>query len=132
MIAKDEILTQFRDLPAGTTDKSDDALARLFPWQPDVSVLTVTCRPENYSASVIARAVEDCDAHLLNLNVTAERADNGELVIEIRINRANPDTVARSLVRFGYEPVGTELSLSSEKEETARNRIDELIRYLEL
>ena len=38
---------------------------------PDASHMLVACRRDDYSASCMARAVEDADAHVLNLNVTA-------------------------------------------------------------
>ena len=50
------------------------SVARLFPQVDESTELTITCRPSQYSASAIAHAVEDADAHLLNLNVTAGTA----------------------------------------------------------
>lgn len=132
MSAKDDILTQIRDCRSGDSIAVCDMLARLCPPQPDVSSISVTCRPGNYSAAVIARAVEDCDAHLLNLNVTADRTPDGDLVIDLRVNRANPDTVARSLARYGYDAIDAHGHMSPEMETLARDRMNELIHYLEI
>ncbi len=132
MTAKDEILTHFRDLSENKSLTPGDMLARMFPTRPDVSSITVTCRPDNYSAAVIARAVEDCDAHLLNLNVTADRTPDGDLVIDLRVDRVNPDVIARSLARYGYDSSDYASPLSPDMEAEARQRIEELIRYLEL
>ena len=41
----------------------------LYPVHEGASHLLLGCRRDDYSASRIARAVEDCDAHLLNLNM---------------------------------------------------------------
>ena len=67
------------------------------------STLVLTCRRGDYSASRIARAVEDADAHLLNLNVTAdsERSDS-RIVAELRISHRDPEAAARSLERYGF------------------------------
>lgn len=73
------------------------------PPQPESSLLTVACRPEDYSASQLARAVEDSDAHLINLNVTDTRLDDGRITIELRTNRRHAGATARSLERYGYE-----------------------------
>ncbi len=79
---------------------------RLFPPQPDSSELTIKCRRVDYSASAIARAVEDCDAHLLNLNVTSLTGEEaGDLFVDLRINHRNALSVARSLERYGYEVI---------------------------
>lgn len=73
------------------------------PPQPESSVLTVACHPDHYSASQLARAVEDSDAHLINLNVTDVRLDDGRITIELRTNRRHAGATARSLERYGYE-----------------------------
>lgn len=107
---------------------------RLFPPVDESSTLTVACRRRDYSASRIARAVEDCDAHLLNLNVTADSDYDmsNRLIVELRVNHRNPSAIARSIERYGYEVVDFETGAANEDDETARRRLDELIHYLEL
>lgn len=80
------------------------APARLFPPSDEASEIMVACRRSDYSASAIARAVEDCDAHLINLNITADPAPDGsdDLVVELRIGHRNAMGVARSLERYGF------------------------------
>jgi hypothetical protein len=47
--------------------------------------------------------VEDCDAHVLNLNVTGNTADNGaSLIVDLRVEHRNAMSVVRSLERYGY------------------------------
>lgn len=111
---------------------SRPTLERLFPEREDVSTLLVSCLPSDYSASRIATAVEDCDAHLLNLNVTTdgERMDN-RVVCELRVSHRSPLSVARSLERYGYEVVDTDArSLASD--DVAGRRMAELLQYLEI
>lgn len=90
------------------------------------------CRRSDYSASLIARAVEDCDAHLLNLNVTAlsgEEAD--DLVVDLRINHRNALSVARSLERYGYE-VTDIAGLDPAVADTISDRIGLILHNLEI
>jgi len=105
---------------------------RLFPPVDESSTLLVTCRRGDYSASRIARAVEDCDAHLLNLNVTADsdRLDN-RIAVELRVSHRNPLSVARSLERYGYE-VEDFSETNPADDSIIRSRLDELIHYIEL
>ena len=77
----------------------------LFPAIADSCELTVACFPEHYSASRIARAVEDCDAHLLNLNVTSAALPTGEMSVRLRAGLRNAGSAARSLERYGYRVV---------------------------
>lgn len=75
------------------------------PPQPESSVIIVACYPEDYCASQLAHAVEDSDAHLINLNVTNQRLADGRITIELRTNRSHAGSTARSLERYGYEVI---------------------------
>lgn len=78
-------------------------LLRLYPENPESSRFKVICKRGEYAASRIAHAVEDCDAHVLNLNVTADTADNGaSIVVDLRVAHRNVESVVRSLDRYGY------------------------------
>ena len=118
----------------------------LFPPVAESSRLLVSCRPEDYSASRIAHAVEDCDAHLLNLNITSmggkednefflagREEDSGKfpLVFDIRVSHRDAGRVSRSLERYGYTVLQSAGAPSAD-EQTMRNRIDNLFRYLEV
>lgn len=102
------------------------------------------CRREDYSASRIAHAVEDCNAHLLNLNVTSMDQsapvdpDNEDMVdgkfpvvCDLRVSHRNAESISRSLERYGYTVL---MSSSNETQDdsTLRRRISELFRYLEI
>lgn len=78
-------------------------LRRLFPPNPDSSTLLIVCGRHDYSASMIARAVEDCDAHLLNLNILADTPDAESVAVAIRVGLRHAPSVIRSLARYGYE-----------------------------
>ena len=128
MTVKDDILTQFDNPKFDFGAFEGEILAHLFPHVDDSCRLVMTCRKEDYSASIVARAVEDCDAHLLNLNVTSQVTDSGEMVVELRVGVNN---VARSLARYGYEVVKIEHN-SVVDNDSMRRRIDELMHYINL
>lgn len=131
-------------MPANNTNFPENEY--LFPPVGDCSRLLVGCTREDYSASRIARAVEDCDAHLLNLNVTSmsKRADDVSaddvyadgyfpVIFDLRINQRNVSAVCRSLERYGYTVLDAQSSDDSDNvDEIARQRIEEFFRYLEL
>lgn len=116
----------------------------LFPSVEDSSRLLVGCRREDYSASRIAHAVEDCNAHLLNLNVTSfgdktdysadapEGADDAKfpVVFDIRVSHRNAASISRSLERYGYTVL--EASGDDTRDEVTTDRIEGLMRYLEV
>lgn len=116
-----------------------------YPPVAESSRLLIGCSREDYSASRIARAVEDCDAHLLNLNITArpDKTGDGEgdgeafrvpyqYLVDIRVSHRNASGVKRSLERYGYDVLDILSAEHSEDSEMMRKRIDELFRYLEI
>lgn len=129
MPLKDDILSQNQPLalpPAPVLD-------RLFPPVEESSTLLLSCRRGDYSASRIAHAVEDCDAHLLNLNVTSDTDSlDNRIAIEIRVSHRNPISVARSLERYGYEVEDFDTSTTTSDADLIRSRLAELMHYLEV
>ena len=110
----------------------DPEIERLYPPLEESSRLLVSCIPADYSASRIARAVEDCDAQLLALSVTSMRDAAGRPVVMLRVNTRNSASIERSLARYGYETIFSRGDLSEGEQTEARARINELLRYLEM
>lgn len=108
----------------------------LFPPHPEASDMLVACPRDRYSASAVARAVEDADAHLLNLNVTALKADpddTSSIIIALRVSRRDVASVARSLARYGFDTLDFSTpDGGSDTLDDARSRAAELLRYLEM
>ncbi|MCM1369906.1 MAG: hypothetical protein NC204_05985 [Candidatus Amulumruptor caecigallinarius] len=77
-----------------------EALAKMIPERQDCSVLEIYCAPTDYSASHIARAVEDVDVHLVDL-LTAPARD-GKISVTLRVRCDDPAPVVLSLERYGY------------------------------
>lgn len=94
-------------------------------------MLTVTCERRNYSASLIARAVEDANAHVLNLNITDAECAPGRIEVSLRISHADPSSVMRSLARYGYA-TRAESGILSTDGDPADNPFAALQRYLQI
>ena len=96
----------------------------LFPAVPDWTRLQVVCPREDYCASRIARAVEDCDAG------TDGKSD---VTFDIRIDRRDPERVCRSLERYGYTVVASAGSATAGADDSAAmENYRHLMRYLEI
>lgn len=107
-------------------------LDRLFPPVEESCTILLSCLRGDYSASRIAHAVEDCDAHLLNLNVTSDSDEtDSRIVAELRVSHRNPESVCRSLERYGYVVIDAE-GAPLPDDSLLRSRYDELMLYLNL
>lgn len=106
---------------------------QLFPFVEDASNLLILCAPEEFSASVICNAIEDCDAHVINLNVAADRTPEGDMAVYVRLNRRVAESAIRSLERFGLYAIALDADSETDYDmATARERANELLRYLEI
>lgn len=105
---------------------------RLFPANGEASELTIECERNHFSASAIARAVEDCDAHLLNMNVTsASGSTPTSVVVDLRVSHRNTASVARSLERYGFTVTGADNDSEDPLTVLARRRALELLQYID-
>lgn len=80
-----------------------EGLGRMIAARDDCSVVTVECRPGDYSASALAHAVEDSDAHLVDMFTTPQ--SDGQLRVTLRVRHADPTAAVRSLERYDYHVV---------------------------
>lgn len=107
------------------------------PPREESTVLTVVCHPSDFSASTLARAVEDSNAHLVNMNVTGTVRDDGRMTIELRTSLRHSDPTIRSLARYGFETVSSRsfpepADAESPMDENLRSRAAELLHILNL
>lgn len=124
-------MTDTRDI-SNIQAQQADTIERLFPGNEEASRLTIECNRVDYSASAIARAVEDCNAHLINLNVTSQPASKaGRVVVDLRVNHRNAQAVARSLERYGYLVTSTDNENDDPLTQRARQHALELLKYLD-
>lgn len=78
------------------------ALSTWFAARDDASTVVLECQLEDYSASLIAHAVEDADAHLLSL-LTAPSEEGMRVTLRVRL--ADPSPAIRSLERYGFRVI---------------------------
>ena len=105
------------------------ALARMIPHSDEFSEIMAHADNRTYSASAIARAVEDTDASLISLLTYPD--GEGGLNVYLRINRADPSHAARSLERYGY-PVTYTHGAENYESELSEQRLTELQHYLNI
>lgn len=113
----------------------------------DWTRLLIGCRRDQYAASLVARAVEDCDAHLLNLNVTSPGALTGDgapgdyaagdyaeypVQVELRVSHRNAESVTRSLERYGFTVLEAESSGDSGDPGRTSSNLSNLLNYLQI
>jgi len=109
-----------------------DRLHTLLPENRDCCELLVACPPTDYSATILAKAVEDCDANVLALAVTSMRDHAGNPVVMLRANTRNAAGISRSLSRYGYETLHMSGEPTDEQRTEAMSRVNELLHYLEI
>lgn len=119
-----------KDLNAKPDKK--DRLEVIFPPNPESSRLLIGLAKGDFMASHIARAVEDADARLLNMNVTSIVPENNSgLIVDLRVSHRDPQRVMRSLERYGYSVLNVETADES-ADDTLRRRYDELMHILSI
>lgn len=89
----------------GIIDESSmlTGLGLLLSARDDSSEIVVECAPHEYSASLLTRAVEDADAHVVDLISHPDR--DGRIRITLRVRHSDPTAAVRSLERYGFDVV---------------------------
>lgn len=102
-----ELTVRDGDETVGIIDENSmlEAMARQISARYDCSVIEIECLPGDYSASHIARAVEDSDVHLVDM--LTNPADGGHLRVTLRVRCEDPSATVHSLERYGYEVTRT-------------------------
>lgn len=135
MPVKDSSILSDGSVSVASSTGASEAVKRLemlFPRYAECSMITVECHRSHYSASLIVRAVEDCDAYLLNFNVLSSAgSDDGRVRVELRVSHRYPDSVCRSLERYGFDILGASSS-ATEDDSLIRSRYNELMHYLNI
>jgi len=100
----------------------------------DTSVIVVACDRADYSASRIARAVEDCDVHVLSLVMAPDTIGYDTVTVDLRVDTPAAANVVRSIERYGYEVtfVDTPEAYDDPTLDTARFRALEVLRLIDV
>lgn len=80
-----------------------EGVGRMIAPRDDCSVITIECDPEDYCASQLAHAVEDSDAHLVDLFTSPGK--NGRMIVTLRVRHSDPTAAVRSLERYNFNVV---------------------------
>lgn len=113
-----EVLPRLLDEPSrelGVTSEGNDcgvidqaslleALGRMIVPRYDCSVIEVECPAPDYSASHLARAVEDSDVHLVDMITTP--LEGNRLRVTLRVRCEDPTSTVHCLERYGYDVSG--------------------------
>ena len=94
------------------------------------AVILLEMYPEDYSLSELSRLVEDNNFKVVNL-LTYPYENTGMLRVNLKIDREDATPLLRSLERFNYKVVCC-FQQQGFIDETLRQRLDELMYYLEL
>ena len=91
--------------PLGVIDQSSllEGIGTMIASRDDCSVITIECAAEDYSASVLAHAIEDSDAHLVDL--FSIPAEDGHVRVTLRVRHNDPTAAIRSLERYDFEVI---------------------------
>lgn len=102
----------------------------LFPPVADELTFTVSAPVADFRVSRLAQAVEDCDARLVNMNITDLGGPSAPVVAEIRVDGQSRERIVRALLGYGYYVDG-EIDDNAEIG-TFRDRVNELLLYLDI
>ncbi len=97
----------------------------------------LSCHRDDYAASRIVRAVEDCDVHLLHLEAIPH-PDSPEsfLLVSLATAPCNPSHIVASLERYGYEVTDVDSPLTpadeSADDDPLRERVASLLRLFDV
>lgn len=117
--------------PTNTKKSGTECLSHLMPYRPDASTFTIVCRRDDYSAARIAYAIEDCNAHVLNLNVTDTELEGDRIAVSVRVDRTDISSIVRSLQRYDFA-VEADVYTADTVTDTERQRVAELLRYIDM
>lgn len=131
MSEKNNILDNLASMAKGLSTGSD-RLELLYPRSRECVEALIAVSPDQYSASDVARAVEDTDCHLVNLNLTAARTVQGKLVVALRVDSVTADALVSSLSRYGYEVLAVSGGTPWVDDEESRRRVAELLHIMEI
>lgn len=92
-------------------------------------IIVLTLQPKNYSLSEIARIVESNDANILNVSLSYNQ--NSKLLdVAISINKTDLKAIEASFERYNY--IVSQIVQQSNYDSQIQNRIDNLIKYIEI
>lgn len=81
-----------------------EGLNRLFSARDDSSIVVIDVAPDDFSASRMARAVEDANVHLVDF-WSAPSPSAESIRVTLRVRSSDPSEVASNLERYGFQVI---------------------------
>lgn len=91
-------------------------------------IVVLEMEEKDYSLQHIARIVEENDAKILSTSVSP--GDNGQIELNLKINKPDLNAILQSFERFSYEVKGS--YQEPEYTEDLKKRYEELMKYLNI
>ncbi len=106
------------------------AFAQTTPVQAAGSVIVLAMDSRDYSLTEISRLVEENNARILSSSIKQDTDDPHRIKVVLKINREDVSAILATLERFGYKVISR--FQETEVTDTDRERIDELLKYLDI
>ncbi len=106
------------------------AFAQTTPVQAEGSVVVLSMDSRDYSLAELSRLVEENNARILSSSVKQDPLDNSRIKVTLKINREDISSIVATFERFEYKIISR--FQDAEITETDRDRIDELLKYLDI
>ena len=106
------------------------AFAQTTAVQAPGGIIVISLDAIDYSLAEISRLVESNNARILSSSVKEDDFNNQKLKLTLKINQGNLSAVVATLERFEYKVIAR--FQEKESEENDQDRIDILLRYLDI
>lgn len=86
----------------------------------------------DYSLAEVSRLVEENNAKILSSTMVEDPMDKGKIKLTLKINQLDLTRIVATLERFSYRVIGRYQETSRDREVGDKDRIDMLMRYLNI
>ncbi len=106
------------------------AFAQTTPIQAQGSVLVISMSSTDYSLAELSRLVEENNARILSSSVRQDPSDISKIKVTLKINLEDISNIVATFERFEYKIISR--FQETEVTESDRDKIDELLKYLDI
>ena len=106
------------------------AFAQTTPIQAQGSVLVLSMDSSDYSLAELSRLVEENNARILSSSIRQDPSDGNKIKVTLKINLEDITSIVATFERFEYKIISR--FQETEVTESDRDKIDELLKYLDI
>jgi len=106
------------------------AFVQTTPVHANGSVLVLSMNSHDYSLSELSRLVEENHARILSSSIKQDPVDRNKIKVTLKINLDDVSSIVATFERFEYKIISR--FQETEVTDTDRDRIDELLKYLDI